>query len=305
MTTFEQVETRCPRCGYLDVGHYCSNCSYPLNQPQTSVYKEMYHSFFLKFFQEGPVSHFLRTWWRVLLRPGGIVLQETYSPGSRYMSDIKFSKTIFFLALGTIILNLFVGPSEDKVGELAMKWFFQSYVLWIFCFSLLGFIWIGRTWKKFMRYEVEDLRQFDSMYIYEYGLLMSVIYVLSFIYSNEIESITASAWLVNGEAVESLTEAEQKANQEVENISDELKTVGLVLLIIFALRFFWFHLALGFREHLPKIKLLLVTLLCIYLLIFYIFAAEVMTIPIIVLPLLFILSPVYYAARNLWVKFRS
>jgi len=59
-----------------------------------------------------------------------------------------------------------------------------------------------------MKYEVENQRQFDSMYIYEYGLLITVIYVLSFIYGSEMQSATTSALFAAGEAPESLADAE-------------------------------------------------------------------------------------------------
>lgn len=158
MVSVESVEKRCPRCGYLDMGHFCSNCSYPLDQERTNVYREMYHSLFLKFLTDHSVTKFLRTLWLVLRRPGGMSLQETYAPGARYMTDLSFARVIFFLALGTIILKLITTPPDDKLSQLFMNWAFQTYVLWIFCFSLLAFIWIGRTWKKFMLYEIEDQR---------------------------------------------------------------------------------------------------------------------------------------------------
>jgi len=75
-------------------------------------------------------------------------LQETYSPGSRYMSDLNFAKAIFFLAVGTTILKILAISPEGEVERLIFSWMFQIYVLWIFCFSLLAFIWIGRTWKN-------------------------------------------------------------------------------------------------------------------------------------------------------------
>lgn len=304
MTSVELIEKRCPRCGTLDTGHYCSNCSHPLDQDRTNVYREMYHSFFLKFFHDEPVLRFLRTWWRILLNPGGMNLRETYSPGARYMSDLSFAKAIFFLALGTTILKLFVSPTEDEFERLIFNWVFQTYVLWIFCFSLLAFIWIGRSWKKFMRYEVEDQRQFDSMYIYEYGLLITVIYVLSFIFGSELEQATSAAFFTSEVIPGPMTEVEQLANEEIATFPRELKMVGKILLIIFTVRFFWFHLALGYRANLPKIKLLLITLLCIWLLMFYLLAAELLTMPIAMLPILYIFSPAYYLVRDIVAKIR-
>jgi len=303
LSTVEPVEKRCPRCGHLDVGHYCSNCSYPLDQERPSVYREMFHSFFLKFLTENSIARFLRTLWLVLRRPGGINLQKTYAPGARYMSDLGFAKVIFFLALGSTILKLFASPTEGQIDKLIENWFFQTYVLWFFCFSLLAFIWIGRTWKKFMRYEVEDQRQYDSMYIYEYGLLVTVIYVLSLFYGSEIEQMTYSAMFPDVTSPAGNTDAWPSAGTGVEPFTAELKTVGWILLAVFVIRFFWFHLALAYRANLPGIRTFLITLVCLYFLIFYVVAAEFLTIPIALLPILYLLSPVYYLAQGIMKKF--
>lgn len=302
MTAIEIQEVRCPRCGYVDVGHYCSNCSYPLDQDHASVYQEMYHSFFLKFLQDHPIAKFLRTLWRVLLHPGGMDLRQTYAPGARYMSDLGFAKVIFFFAIGTAILKLFTSPSEDEIARLVLNWAMQTYVLWIFCFSLLAFVWVGRTWKKLMRYEAEDQRQYDSMYIYDYGLLITVVYCMSLIYGSEIDLLTSSMLATDDAAPQSLSQAEQRAERELALVQAHLAEAGRVLLLAFCARFFWFHLALAHRAGLPKIRALLVTLLCAGLLMFYAIAAELLTMPIAMLPFLYLLAPVYYLARDLLIR---
>lgn len=300
----ETVEKKCPRCGYMDHGKYCSQCSHPLDREVTSVFKEMYHSFFLKYFHDKPVLRFMRTWWRAFVKPGSINYQASFKADSKYMNDIQFAKTIFFLALGTTILKMFVTTS-DRIERLIMSWFFQTYVLWIFCFTLAAFIWTGRAWKRFMKMDVKDQRSFDGMYIYEYGFFLTIVYVISLLYGSEIEKFTSTLLSTKEAAPVLVHEAGTSAQQEVERLISGLKNVGIALSIIFVVHFLWFHISIGIREKLPMIKLLLVSILSIYLLVFFMVAAEIITIPLAFSPILFLLSPFYYPVRNVSRRART
>lgn len=289
MSKIDHNKKKCPRCGYDDTGIYCSNCSHPLDKEQTNVFSEMYHSFILKLFHKHhPIIRFIRTWWRAFLRPGTIKLSESYKVSPKYISDIKFAHTVFFMALGTTILKS-IFTSTNGSENFIMNWFFQTYFLWIFCFVLLAFIWTGRIWKRWMKMEVKNQRNYDSIYIYEYGFVVTIIYVVSLLWGNTIKEYTHSLF-----STESFPE-----------LPSQLKWVGIVLLIIFIVHFLWLLLSVGIRAGLPLKKLIFVSILSVYLFPLVALIAELVTIPIVLLPLLFILSPFYYLGRYFYRMIKS
>lgn len=283
MSENNQIRKTCPRCGYEDVGKYCSQCSYELDAERESVFHEVYHSFILKFFDKFPfLGRFLKTWWYSFLTPGKINVKQTYIDKARFLSDIKFATTLFYLTVGSaLIKSIFTfemsqtDNGNDTVFNFIMDLFVQFYVLWIFGFLLLAFVWTGRIWQKWMKMEIKEQRQYDGIFIYEFGMLLTIVITLFWIFDDKFD----------------------------DGISDTLKTTLIVLIIFAVLHFLYLLLTVGIREKLPIKRLIIISFICTYLFVFVALGAEIITIPIILLPILIILSPMFYLVRNVYKKF--
>lgn len=194
MSEDSQKKRKCPRCGYEDIGNFCSQYSYDLNLEKENVFREVYNSFIPKYFEKFPfLSKFVKTWWRSFFTRGRIILRETYAPNSKYLNDIKFVTTLFYFALGSALaksifaLEASYTSGPDKlIFDFFKDLFVQSYILWIFGFMLLAVIWTGRIWKKWMKMDVIDQRQLDSVFVYEFGTLSMIILSLFWIIGYKI-----------------------------------------------------------------------------------------------------------------------
>jgi hypothetical protein len=285
MSTINQDIIKCPRCGYEDIGKYCSQCSYELDSKLENIFHEVYHSFVLKLFDKFPFwGKFIKTWWICFFAPGKINLNETYTDKTKYLNDIKFITTIFYLAMGSALIKSifsFETPQTDGADTVVFKFisdlFIHSYVLWIFGFMLLAFIWTGRIWKKWMKMESIKPRQHDSIFVYEFGTLLTIVIVLFWLFDYKLG----------------------------DKISDNLKNTLIILGVLAVLHFLYLLLIVGIRAKLPIKRLILISLVCCYIFMGVALGAELITIPIILLPILVLLSPAFYLVRNIYKRLRK
>lgn len=288
MSEDSQKKRKCPRCGYEDIGNYCSQCSYGLNLEKEDVFRELYHSFILKYFEKFPFfGKFVKTWWRSLFTPGRIILAETYATNSKYLNDIKFVTTLFYFTLGSaLVKSIFASEvsyttsttSLDKlILDFVKDLFVQSYILWIFGFVLLTFIWTGRIWKKWTKIDIKDQRQLDSVFIYEFGavsmIILGLFWIVGYVFGDEI--------------------------------TKSLQVTLIVLGIFIVMHFLYLLLMVGMRANLPLRRLIFISLATAYTLLGVAFAAEIITIPLILVPILVVLSPFFYLGRAIYRRFKT
>ena len=165
---------------------------------------------------------------------------------------------------------------QNIIADFIKDLFVQSYVLWVFGFLLIAFIWTGRIWRKWMKMGIKEQRQYDSIFVYEFGMLLTIVIVLFWIFDFKLG----------------------------DEISGALKIILIVLIVFAALHFLYLLLAVGIREKLPIKRLIAISVICTYLFVFVAFGAEIITIPILLLPILVIFSPVYYLAKNVYKGLR-
>lgn len=278
----------CPRCGYKDTGVYCSNCSFELASKRENIYRELYHSFISKFFDKLPfLGKFLRTLLKSFFIPGKIDLQETYAINAKYLNDLKFITTLFYFAVGsTIIKTVFefeAADSDNIIFKYILEFFIQTYVLWIFGTLLLGFIWTGRIWQKWMKIDTNKKRHIDSVFIYEVGTFLAIIICLFWIIGFRIEE-------------------GQKLNY---NISHEALILILYILLTYVyIHFIYLLILVGIREQLSIKRLITISSLSTFFILpLFCLFSELVTIPLILLPVLIFLSPIFYLGKIIYKSF--